>query len=419
MNLKDKEKRKETRKATRERRKSQVCKSYTLKVDSSHLNKTQKYFLNRIFIEAKWFYNHILNQENIFDSQIRKNTTAQIKVIDHFEARELKYLSSQMKTDLHERICNAIKALSKLKQHNFSVGKLQFKPEINSIGLKQYGVTWKIEGNRIKIQGLKTPIRVNGLKQIPDACEFTCAQLVRKPSGYYIKVITFQEKQPKKQTNKKVGIDFGIKDNIVTSDGEKFNVKIHESNRLKRNQLFFSKKTKGSKKRWKQQLKIKKEYEKISNQKKDKTNKIVSYLKNNYEEIYIQDEQITNWHKGLFGRQIQMSSLGAIKSSLKQLESTHVIDKWQPTTKLCPSCGTLNKLTLADRIYICTCGYSQDRDIHSAKNILLIGQKQKSGSDMERISTTVEDQTSVFSKSNRENVSQDSMKREASAFRQR
>lgn len=185
MNLKDKEKRKETRKATRERRKSQVCKSYTLKVDSSHLNKTQKYFLNRIFIEAKWFYNHILNQENVFDSQIRKNNTAQIKVIDHFEARELKFLSSQMKTDLHERVCNAIKALSKLKQHNFSVGKLQFKPEINSIGLKQYGVTWKIEGNRIKIQGLKTPIRVNGLKQIPDACEFTCAQLVRKPSGYY------------------------------------------------------------------------------------------------------------------------------------------------------------------------------------------------------------------------------------------
>lgn len=47
---------KETLAQTREKRKSQVCKNYTLKIDYSHTNKHQKEWLKRIFIEAKWFY---------------------------------------------------------------------------------------------------------------------------------------------------------------------------------------------------------------------------------------------------------------------------------------------------------------------------------------------------------------------------
>ena len=417
MKDEDKNIRKATREKTRERRKSQVCKSYTLKIDESHLNQNQKYFLNRIFIEAKWFYNHVLQQEDVFNSQIRKIDKPQVRVIDHFETRELKFLSSQMKTDLHERICGAIKVLSKLKKASFSVGRLKFKPEINTIGLKQYGVTWKIDKTRIKIQGVKQPFKVNGIKQIPEGCEFTCAQLVRKPSGYYIKVITFQNKEITKPTGKSVGLDFGIKTSITTSDGEKFDIKIPESKRLKRLQLGFSKKKKtDSRHRRKNIKKIKQEYEKTSRQKKDQVNKIVSYLKNNYDEIFIQEEQIANWHKGLFGKQVQHSSLGAIKSGLKQLKSTFVLSKWEPTTKLCPCCGTLNKIKLSERIYNCACGYTKDRDIHSAQNILLIGQKQKASSAMGRSSTTVEDQTSEFSKSNLGNVSHDSLKREAPSF---
>ena len=49
------------------------------------------------------------------------------------------------------------------------------------------------------------------------------------------------------------------------------------------------------------------------------------------------------------------------------------ISKFQPTTKLCTICGCLNTLTLADRIFKCACGYTEDRDIHAAKNIKFIG----------------------------------------------
>ena len=50
-----------------------------------------------------------------------------------------------------------------------------------------------------------------------------------------------------------------------------------------------------------------------------------------------------------------------------------MLDKWIPTTKLCPKCGTVNQhVTLADRTVVCGCGYQEDRDIHSAKNMIVI-----------------------------------------------
>lgn len=56
---------------------------------------------------------------------------------------------------------------------------------------------------------------------------------------------------------------------------------------------------------------------------------------------------------------------------LKKLPHTHIVDRFFPSTKLCPQCGSINKISLSERIYSCECGYTQDRDIHSAMNILI------------------------------------------------
>jgi len=57
----------DTLKKTRERRKSQICRQYEVKIDRSHLNEESKQLLNRIFLEAQWFYNSILGSQHIFD----------------------------------------------------------------------------------------------------------------------------------------------------------------------------------------------------------------------------------------------------------------------------------------------------------------------------------------------------------------
>ena len=64
--------------------------------------------------------------------------------------------------------------------------------------------------------------------------------------------------------------------------------------------------------------------------------------------------------------------MGLVKTKLKQLPQTIVLDKWIPTTKWCPKCGRKHNMSLDKRTYVCECGYQEDRDVHSAKNMLNI-----------------------------------------------
>ena len=84
----------------------------------------------------------------------------------------------------------------------------------------------------------------------------------------------------------------------------------------------------------------------------------------------MQDENIKGWQKGLFGKEVQNSALGTLKDKLKKNPRVIVIDRFFPSTKLCPICGTVkDDITLKDRTYICPkCGYREDRDVKSAKN---------------------------------------------------
>ena len=64
--------------------------------------------------------------------------------------------------------------------------------------------------------------------------------------------------------------------------------------------------------------------------------------------------------------------MGLVKAKLKALPQTIILDKWIPTTKWCPGCGQKHNVGLDERTYVCECGYSEDRDMHSARNMLAI-----------------------------------------------
>ena len=94
-----------TLKSTMERRRGQICKQYELKIDRSHLNQKSERNLNRVFLEAKWFYNSILASQDVFflSKDHYKTKEVQVKVKNRFETRELKCLSSQMKQEIIDR----------------------------------------------------------------------------------------------------------------------------------------------------------------------------------------------------------------------------------------------------------------------------------------------------------------------------
>jgi len=370
---------KQTLKETRERRSFQICKVFELKIDYSHLNNIQREKLKMYFVEGKWLYNFVLSSEEVFKYDYKQNPIMKMNKNGEKEEVQLKYLPAKLKQNIVSGLQQNIKNLSKAKKKGRKVGRLKFKSEYTSIELSQYGNTHKIVSkNRIKIQGIKKPIKVHGLNQIQETMEIANAKLVKKPDGYYIKVTTYQF--PKGEVNNEiekkqaVGIDFGIQNNLITSDGELFNVYVEESGHLKRLQRKLARQKKGSNNRYKTIKKIRKEYQKITNLKKDKANKIVNTLLSSYYQVVIQDESLSGWHKGWFGRQVQHSAMGLIKQKLQASPRVHTINKWLPTTKMCPNCGKIKeKNDLSERWFSCECGYEEDRDIKSAKTILKIG----------------------------------------------
>lgn len=370
-----------TKTITSLRRKNQVCKVFECKIVEKRLSKKQKEQLDMLFVEGKWFYNHVLSMKRN-GVQLKNINTTNIKEVKHLDKDRnevistIQYLSSQQKQALVARMIANEMAIRSLVKNGFqNHGQLQFKSELNCIPLKQYKNTYVFKSfNKVKIAGISGTILVRTGNQLQMVDELANANLIKRANGYFLKVTAFINKEnykEKQKNGKEIGLDFGVKTNITTSEGEKIDMSIEESGRLKRLQRQMSRRAKGSNNRRKTIKLIQKEYQKISNKKKDKANKIVSKLKL-YSTIVMQDEQIASWHKGLFGKQVQHSCLGLVKTKLKALPQTIVLDKWIPTTKWCPICHTKNEMPLEKRTYECKCGHEEDRDVHSAKNMLVI-----------------------------------------------
>src|SRR5574344_2363391 len=387
--LEEKQKIKNSLIETRERRKNQSIKVIELKVNCHQTSKETFQKMNFVFTQAKWIVNEMIRlgeTQNFFDYNYLEH-----KEVVHLDkdGNEIK-TKLEMPSILHRGIVNQKKQdivnESNAKKKGKKVGKLKYKKEINSIDILT-GPWIKIRDNsHITIPGFAN-LKVYGLDQRKKYKEYELAnaKFIRKPSGFYIHIAICVPKTnnvPKK-TYKEVGLDFGIKDNIITSDGEKFNCKVPESDYLKFLQKQLKRKQKGSKHYYKLRNQIQKEYEHLSNKKTDETNKLIHYLIKNYDVIYFQDEQISSWRKFSkgFARNIQHSYLGRVKAKLIELQKSNrsfEISKWSPSTKFCPCCGSLNTgITLADRIYRCDCGYQFDRDTHAARNVKLFGSTKR------------------------------------------
>lgn len=396
-----------------------VIRSYKLKLKP---NKFQLQKLNNIFYEAKCLYNYVLSREDIFkfDTKV-KNITKLDKDRNKVEII-LNNLPAKLRQNIVHRLQDNIKNLSKSKKKGNKIGRLKFKSEINCIDIDSQ--SFKIYDNKLWILGFKRNyFKCFGLNQLKNIIKTRNAWLIKDSANYYISICCDVEVEEHIKTNKKVGIDMGIKDNIILSNGEKLNLSIGESERIKRLQKKLAKSQKGSKNRFKVKLNLQKAYRKITNQKKDFVNKLVHRLDQEFDLIVWQDELISKWHKGWFGKQVQYSCLGQLKTKLQQRMKEEPnryieLDSKYPTTKLCPSCGCLNNISLADRIYKCDCGYIMDRDVHSANNMLIFTKNHlnlKVGYELSDFKL-VENKTSTSKKSLE--ISYDSKKQEDTNFKQ-
>jgi len=368
---------KATLKATKERRKRQTCQVFEVKIDGSHLNNHTKEHLKCLFLEAKWLYNYILSQHNVFAMDY-KLSEVPVKVKDTFEIRTLTHLSSHMKQSLIKRTMDNIRGLAQLKAKGHKIGRLTFKSYVNSIPLKQYGNTYQILNDKyIRIQGISQHLRVNGLAQIPRGSELANATLIQRHSDYFVAITTYETREHTMPPLRTVGIDFGVKTQLTLSDGIAIQYIVPISNKLRKLHQKLSRCQFRSKNWYKTKRKLEKAYAKVSNIKKDIKHKLVHYLQVTYGIVCYQDENIKAWQR-LWGSKILSTALGGIIRTLETKVHTPIeVDRFFPSTKTCSRCGNIRDIGLDERIYVYpVCGLVMDRDHNSSVNLENEGLKQ-------------------------------------------
>jgi len=412
MSIEKNKKIKQTLAETKERRKSQKCFVFKTKINKQKLNAMQREQLYRLFVEAKWFYNHAINfmqthKLSELDTKVKSVTTLD-KNKQPVE-RKFTALKSSYKQGIKDKIGDSLNALHQLKLNGYKVGRLKFKKETNCINLKQFGITHRIKSlHRVELQGFKQSFYVYGLDQFytnPNA-EIANAQLIRRNGEYYIHWTVYIDKKhiPSIDKNgKTIGIDFGCATSFSLSDGRKIDFKLQETESMRKLHKKIARQKKDSKQYNKSCELLRKKYDKLGRIKDDFADKFVKELKS-YDKVVIQDENLKGWHKGSHAKAVQNSVLGRVKDRLKKQSNTHILSRFAPTTKMCFNCGEIHKdIMLWDRVFECECGVNMDRDIHAAQcmvwmadngydNILLNKKKKKNTAgrgDVEKQTSTV------------------------------
>lgn len=386
-------------------------KNYVLKI-RIYPNLEQKLYLHKAFGCSRFVYNYFLDKSqkeyesekkyfNCFDSQ--KELTKLKKTEEYSWLKEVDATTlGGVLINLDTAYKNLYKARKQKREYN-----LRFKSKKNhreSCSIQPSNTTTKGKpdktvkidfGNkRIKIPKLKSWIKYRDGREAFDYKSIQKITIKKTPAGNYFAAIHF--KIPKTintyetKLDKSIGIDFGLKNFITLSNGEKINSPecLKKSLRkLKRLSKNFSRKKTNSKNKEKARIKLAKCYEKISNQRKYFNDCLSKRLLDNYDFIFIEDLNIQSMQK-LWGRKVsdiawyQFTTMLNHKA-INQGKFVLKIDRFFPSSKLCNHCGYKNEaLSLNDRKWIYpVCGKIHDRDINAAKNILKKGLEAFSNTD--------------------------------------
>jgi len=288
---------------------------------------------------------------------------------------ELKNVHSGVLQHVVERLDKAYQAFFRRVKKGEKVGFPRFKPErrYNSFTYPQSG--FSIKGKHLVLSKIGD-VRIR-LHRQPQGTIKTCTIMV-KNGRYYACFSCKVESQHLPVSEKQIGIDLGVSQLAVTSDGDQIeSPKFLRKNegKLKRKQRAVSKKRRGSNRRHKAVCDLARLHEKVANQRKDYAHKESRKLINEYGFIAFEDLNIQGMVKNHhLAKSIvdagwnQFVQFVTYKAESAGRQIVHVDPSG--TSQQCSSCGEIVKKSLAVRIHRCPCGYAADRDENAAINIL-------------------------------------------------
>ena len=356
-----------------------ITKAYKIRL---YPTKSQKTFFNKSFGCCRLIYNEMLYElQNAYKNGTKLNKCELFKKI------KSKY--NWMKNSDSQGLCNTYQDLNNA-YNNFFFKRAKF-PKFKKKKDKNSYRNCMMQKEISKLIQNKNHIRIPkaGLVEFREDYNFSQLNIKKiynitiersKTNKYYCSICVDVEIPEYKHTGEVIGIDLGIKDLVIDSNGIKYeNPKYLNKieNKIKHLQRLYSKKVKGSKNQDKVRLKLAAAYEKLSNKRKDNLHKITTKLIKENDVICIENLNVkgmTKNHK--LAKAIQDCSFGNLVSMLKYKATWHnrqiiEIGRFYPSSKLCHCCDyRMPYMGLEIREWTCpNCGKTHDRDINAAINI--------------------------------------------------
>jgi len=359
-------------------------------------NDKQKKLIHKTFGCTRFIYNYFLNEckENGYKKSYDMCNKLKELLIEYPFLKEVDSCS------LRNSIFNLEDSYKNFFENRSNYPK--FKSKFNKQSYRTSCIRSSYKGNNysnieidLKNRKIKLPklglVDIRGYRNLDNINGRIINATVEKETTdkYYVSVIIEEIEVINKKINPTsiVGIDLGIKDLVVTSDGEKYTnpkeIEKHEK-RLKRLQRKLSRQIKGSNNYYKTKLRIARLHSKIRNSRKHNLIEIVNKIVSDHDIIIsekLRVKEMSSNHN--LAKQILDASFNKICNLLKwkvkkQGKYYYQVDTYYPSSKTCSHCGNKTEKTnnLSIREWECiNCGYENDRDINASINIMFEGLK--------------------------------------------
>ena len=360
-------------------------------------NEEQSIFFAKSFGCVRKVYNLMLDDRMKTYEESKKDKTKKMSFPTPAKyKKEFPYLKEVDSLALANAQLNLDKAYKNFFRDK-SVGFPKFKSKKNPVQSyttnNQKGTICISDNKHIKLPKLKSLVKIKCHREIRGIIKSATISL--KSSGkYYVSILCEEDIQPLPQTHSSVGIDLGITDFAILSDGQKidnnkFTSKMEQ--KLKREQRKLSRKQLVAKKNGvnlfeaknyqKQKRKVARLHEKVMNQRTDFLNKLSTDIIKNHDIICIENLNTKGMLKNhKLAKSISDVSWSSFVTKLQYKADWYgkeviKIDKWFPSSQICSDCGNNDgKKGLHIREWTCSkCNTNHDRDINASKNILTEG----------------------------------------------
>lgn len=348
---------------------------------------TQQGALKDILDIARWLYNHALayRRKRWNESRRRVSYEEQSAMWREWrnepglpgEENPLNMLNMSAGQQVLRRLDKAYREFLKGK-----CGRPKFKGwrYFNSVNYKP-GDGASIKDGRLYVQNVGL-VAVKWHRDLP-AGKLKNIIVIRKASGWYVLFqVECADIEPAVSENPPVGVDVGIHHALALSDGTVIDSPQYLNQslaRLRRLQRKVARRKKGSNRRQKAIRQLAKQHEQIANQRRDWWHKVTFWLVSTYGFIAVEDLQLAFMlRNGNLSRASHDVSLGLFRTLLdyKVMEAGVQIAEVNPrnTSQTCSCCGEIVPKALSVRVHQCPhCGFTADRDVNAALNILGIG----------------------------------------------